>query len=252
MNKKIGICLVGAAGRMGRAIVQEIAQSETVALVAAIESQNHPCLGQVALNGVIFSCDKASALKQCDVIIDFSVPTSTAEVIPFAMSFKKPLVCGVTGLPPDVNVKLEQAAEYIPVFYASNMARGIGAVEKAVRTIAGLTMYDVEIMEIHHAGKADLPSGTAITLGKAVTEARSYKQSAFYRSKARAQKDEVGISSLRGGREVGVHSVYFLGEYESIEVTYRVCSKAAFAKGAIEAAEYIVTQRNGLYSTVEP
>ncbi|MDR1207824.1 MAG: 4-hydroxy-tetrahydrodipicolinate reductase [Holosporales bacterium] len=249
MISKIKICLVGAAGKMGKAIIQEIAQSNTVSLVGALESQNHTCLGEIAMNGVIYSSDATTAVEQCDVIVDFSMPSSTSDIIPFAMHFKKPLVCGVTGLPPEVQTALNKAAEEIPVFYASNMASGIHAVKKAIQAIATATDYDVEIMEIHHSSKADLPSGTAISLGQAVTEARSYEHNASYRSKARARKDEVGISSLRGGSAIGTHSVFFLGEYESIEVTHRVTSKAVFAKGAIEAAEYIVTQPKGLYSS---
>jgi 4-hydroxy-tetrahydrodipicolinate reductase len=251
MIPKICICLVGAAGKMGKSIIQEISQSNTVSLASALEYQNHPCMGQIALNKVAYSCDAAAAVERCDVVVDFSTPASTSYIIPLARHLKKPLVCGVTGLLPGVQTDLERAAVDIPVFYASNMARGMHAVKKAVQMIAGETEYDVEIMEIHHSSKVDLPSGTAISLGKVVTEARSYELNASIRSKERTRKDEVGISSLRGGSSVGTHSVFFLGEYESIEITHRVTSKAVFAKGAIEAVEYIVKQPNGFYHFVE-
>ncbi|MDR1907709.1 MAG: 4-hydroxy-tetrahydrodipicolinate reductase [Holosporales bacterium] len=249
-----GVCLIGAAGRLGRAIIEQLASSESLFLSGAIEHDRSPYIGQLAHENVPFSCDAAYYAEVSNVIVDFSTPESTARIIPIALELRKPLVCGVTGLPAETMSALARAGVQIPVLYDSNMSIGVAALKLAVEILSKTLDFDVEINEIHHAHKADVPSGTALTLGGVVSNARRAKGDeadiVVGRTGKRA-RGEIGISSVRGGSAVGTHTVYFFGEDETVSISHQASSRAAFAKGVLRAAAWLCTKDEGVYSMAD-
>ncbi len=187
-----------------------------------------------------------------DVIIDFSVPQATFEILEFAKKNHIPIVIATTGFSEHEMKKIEKYAENLPVFKSANMSYEINLMAKMVRELAlKLENSDIEIVETHHNRKIDSPSGTALILADSINEAFHQEMTYEYNRPAKRQKrekKEIGIHSIRGGTEVGKHSVIFFGEYESFEITHNCTSRSVFARGAIKAAEYILHKENGLYS----
>jgi 4-hydroxy-tetrahydrodipicolinate reductase len=243
----IKICIIGAAGRMGQAIIGQI--SDAFELVGAVEMDGLPCIGQIALNDVPYTSDATAAATPCDVIIDFSTSQSVLNIIAVAAKLNKPLVCGVTGVSAETMSALAQAALQIPILYDSNMSPGVAALKGALRVLATALDYDAEIFEAHHATKADIPSGTALALANVIIQSRG--RGAIRHNVPRTSGFDVGISSARGGHTTGMHTVLLLGNDESIEITHRAWSRDAYAKGALRAADFVVRQPHGLFSAAD-
>jgi 4-hydroxy-tetrahydrodipicolinate reductase len=193
------------------------------------------------------------AAKKSDVIIDFSTKTSTPNVIAIAKRIGKPVVCGVTGLPPETHALIKNAANTIPIFYSENFSIGIAAICEAAKQLAqALQNFDVEIVEMHHAKKKDAPSGTALKLGRVVAAARQQTEDAFcferYGDIGERKAGQIGFAVVRGGSETGTHTIHFLGEDETISITHHGASKSIFAKGAIAAAKLLRKAPPRLYT----
>ena len=259
MSTKIGVA--GAAGRMGRMLIEAILQGEfDCTLAAAIEnpmsgSSKGDLVGffsQSETKGVV-TTDLDSVTSRIEVLIDFTLPDVTLRNAATCAKHGIAMVIGTTGLN---NVQLNELIDLtksIPVCQAANFSPGMniafGLVEKAALAL-GETV-DIEILEAHHRGKVDAPSGTAIKLGKIVAEAlgRDFDQIMELKQDltgGRAQST-VGVSSIRAGDIVGDHTVIFASEGERLEITHKASSRLAFAYGAIRAACWLVTQPAGLY-----
>jgi 4-hydroxy-tetrahydrodipicolinate reductase len=256
----VNVCVVGAAGRMGKEIINQIEMLDTVRLSGAIVSQHSMFINQAVHVGqncssIHFSDDLKEYATMSDVILDFSKASATNNVINTALLLKKPVVCGVTEISPETENLIKKASSSIPILYSPNMSIGISAISKAVEMLSKILDFDIEINEIHHAEKRDIPSGTALLLGKIMAKARNWSPSntLFFRTHDSGQRShqQIGISSMRGGSNAGAHTIYFLGAGESIEITHRVESRAIFAKGAIAAAKWLYTKKNGLYSMTD-
>lgn len=249
--QKIGV--IGAYGRMGQAILEEI-QAQHDILSAAVVEENCEALGQYASDAVRYSADLSEAMECSEVMIDFSLPSNTPHVVRAAQTFRKPLVCGVTGLDPATYDVMHEAAKVIPIFYATNMSMGIAVMTYAAQQMARIfgDSMDIEIQETHHNQKTDAPSGTALSLGEAILSAKGWPQDALCvnRSGPRSHK-EVGITSLRGGNVAGEHTVHFLGTDETIFLTHRATSRRIFAQGAVRAAHWLVRQTPGIYAMAD-
>jgi 4-hydroxy-tetrahydrodipicolinate reductase len=244
--KRIEICLCGARGRMGRRLAELIQQSEDLELTSAVERPAHPELGLEIAAGVELTADSARAAAAAAVILDFSSAQAVAEHLRLARSLKKPYVTGVTGLSPEVRHDLEEAARHIPVLYSSNMSRGVWLLGRLLEMAAeGFPRSDVEIFELHHAGKADAPSGTALMLAELVQKARGGEK--IYGRQARRQPGEIGLAAARGGDVVGEHQVYLLAPGEQIILTHRATSRDHFCQGALEAVRFVASAPSGLY-----
>lgn len=244
---KAGIC--GALGRMGTAITGVLA-SRGHEVVAAFDSLK-PSAGNVLQTSEI----NLAAIEKCTVLLDFSAPAATAELLPLAIKAAKPIVIGTTGFTQEQKEQIESAAKNIPVLFSPNMAVGVNILFKLTQ-IAAAAMdgsFDVEIMEIHHRHKKDAPSGTAKRLAQIVKENMSGMEDAKIISSRdgiigeRSQK-EIGVMALRGGDTVGDHTVYFISEGERIELSIRSTDRNTLAKGAVLAAEYLEDKKPGLYS----
>ena len=187
-----------------------------------------------------------------DVIIDFSIPEATFNILEFANRNNIPTVIATTGFTNDELNKIKEFSEQFPIFRSANMSYEVNLMAKLVSELAQkLTDSDIEIVETHHNRKIDSPSGTALILADSINNALNNEMTYEYNRHSKREKrtkKEIGIHSLRGGTEVGKHSVIFFGDNESFEITHSVTSRAVFANGAIKAAFYIVHKENGLYN----
>jgi 4-hydroxy-tetrahydrodipicolinate reductase len=193
-------------------------------------------------------------LEHSDVVIDFSAPVATEELLETALKKPTPLVIATTGLTPHQQNLLEEAAREMPLLYASNMSVGIALLKQLVEKVsATLPDFDIEIVEQHHRHKVDAPSGTALTLGEFAAKGRGLDLEKVRVSGRDGQigartKDEIAVMALRGGDIVGRHTVGFYNDGEFLELNHTATSRDTFAKGAIRAAKWLVGQEKGRYS----
>ncbi|EPH09821.1 dihydrodipicolinate reductase [Campylobacter ureolyticus ACS-301-V-Sch3b] len=233
---KIGI--YGSNGRMGK-MIQECLKEYENAKVAALFDKN--------------SSNLEDFFKSSDVIIDFSMPEGTKTLLEFAKKNPKPLCIGTTGLSKDELNLMKEISKNMPILYATNMSLGVAVLNKlAFLASKALSEFDAEILEMHHRYKKDAPSGTALTLAKNVAIARNLDLDKVRVSGrdgiiGQRSKDEIAVMSLRGGDIVGRHTAGFYGNGEFIELNHTATSRATFANGAIKAAIWLSSQKNGLY-----
>jgi 4-hydroxy-tetrahydrodipicolinate reductase len=229
---KIRVALIGAAGRMGQAIINA-AEREGIAVVTKID------LG-----------DKI-AFADADVAIDFSHADAATSICAVAIKSKTSLVIGTTGHSAKQRDDIVAASKQIPVVLASNFSVGVNALFALTENAAKILGedFDLEIVEAHHRMKKDAPSGTAKTLVEILQRARQTKILRHGREGIVGErgKSEIGIHSVRGGDVVGDHTVIFAGQSERLELTHRASSRETFARGAIRAARWVIGKSPGLY-----
>ncbi len=253
------IAIAGAAGRMGRTLVEACAKGEGVQLVAAIEKPGNPEIGKDAgeLAGVgklgIAICDSLQGLD-FDVLIDFTRPDATLAHVQHCREAGKKMVIGTTGLDASAKQRIHEAAEDIAIVFAPNMSVGVNLCFTLLDTAARVLgeEADVEIIEAHHRHKADAPSGTALRMGEVVAKARGrdLKACAVYARQGMTgerARGTIGFSSIRAGDIVGEHTVLFADGGERIEITHRAASRLTFANGALRAARWLTDCNKGLY-----
>jgi 4-hydroxy-tetrahydrodipicolinate reductase len=255
------IAILGADGRMGRALVRAIVQAGPEArLVAATERAGSPALGQdagVVAMGQPLGVAIAEGVPEtgvADVWIDFTVPAATAAYTEAAVAAGASLVIGTTGLRPEERAAIERAAKKIPVVFAANYSIGINVMLELVADAAQTlgTSYDLEIVETHHRAKRDAPSGTALRLAEALAEATGRDLATDARYERHGEigprpTAQIGVQTLRGGDVVGDHTVHFLGTGDRLEITHRASSRDTFATGAVRAALWLAGRPAGLY-----
>ena len=257
----VSIAITGAAGRMGKTLIQAIAASDDLKLGAALESPHSEFLGAdagelagVGHLGVAVVADAAQVVDQFDVAVDFTVPVATLALAQVCRSAGKGLVVGTTGFTDDQLNTLKQAQQDLALFMAPNMSVGVNLTFKLIEMAAralGDTV-DVEVIEAHHRHKIDAPSGTAVRMGEVLADAldRDLERDAIYgREGITGERDRktIGFSTIRGGDIVGEHTVLFAGEGERLEITHRAQSRMNFAQGALKAARFIHKQSPGFY-----
>ena len=257
----IRVAIAGAAGRMGRTLVQAVGASEGMSVAGAVDREDHPLVGADAGTvagiggiGVPIEGSPERALAGCDVCIDFTLPGPTADHAAACRSHRRAMVIGTTGLAPGQLAVLDDAAGDIPIVHAPNMSVGVNLCFKLLDIAARALgdSVDVEIIEAHHRNKVDAPSGTAVRMGEIVAAAlgRDLSECAVYgregHTGARARRT-IGFETVRAGDIVGEHTVMFAGDGERIELTHRAASRANFASGAVRAARWVVRQPPGLY-----
>ena len=248
------VVVPGAAGKMGRMVIDAVLEAGAQ-VTGAIERPGHPQIGRAAIDGVMVGDDFAAALDAADVYIDFTAPEAAQAHVEAAAARRVAGVIGTTGLSPEARAAIMHAAAHIPVVVAPNFSLGVtllGAlVEQAARTLGDA--YDMEIVEIHHRAKRDAPSGTAIAIGEAMARGRGIDLAAVRRSGRDGDVGarppaEIALHAVRGGDVVGEHTAHFLGPGERIEITHRASSRAVFARGAVRAASWVLSQPPGVYS----
>jgi len=255
------VAVLGISGRVGRCLVRAIREAPDFVLTGALASPASASLGrdagEVAQAGpvaVTVTADRAKALAKADVAIDFTLPEALPDNLAAAARAGIPLVVGITGLDDARQAELRRYSEHHAILVAPNMSLAANLLfGLAARAAAALPAdYDVEILEAHHRGKADAPSGTALRLGEIVAGARGgalARQAVFGRAGKSAGRapGEIGFSSLRAGDIVGQHQVLFAGTGETLELTHRTTDRMTFAYGALAAARWILGRPPGLY-----
>lgn len=253
------LAILGAAGRMGQALIRCAQRFEDTTVVAAIEQPGHVAIGTgagAADPAIQIQGDWQSA-HEADVVIDFTFHTAVTENLEQALANRQAVVLGTTGLSAAERQKVESAAVTIPIVWAPNMSLGVNVLldllSRAAATLG--EDYDVEIVEMHHRHKQDAPSGTALALAESVNRGLPSNRSLEDRLRhgregftGERERGVIGMHALRGGDVVGDHTVMFATDGERIELTHKAASREAFAMGAIKAARWLKSREAGLYS----
>lgn len=259
------LIISGSAGRMGRAILENLYQDDELELGVALEKKGHPAIKKdageligIGAWGIPVTTFLKKSLANGDVIIDFTYVQGTLQMVQEAASKKKPIVIGTTGFSAAELKKIKTAAKKIPIVLSPNMSVGVNVLFKLIAE-AGKALgpaYDVEVMEIHHRQKKDAPSGTAIRMGEVLAASRGtslQKVGRFARQGNIGAREpgEIGLQSLRGGDVVGEHTMTFAGPGERIELTHKAHNRNNFARGALMAARWVADQDAGLYDMLD-
>jgi len=254
------IAIAGSAGRMGRALLEAVAQSTEFRLKSALERPDSPFVGKDAgeiigaPDGVNISDDVDAGLSGCDVLVDFTRPEGTMQHLDVCTRRGVKMVIGTTGLSDANLARIKVAAKKIAIVQAPNMSVGVNLVfsllDAASRVLA--EGYDVEIVEAHHRHKVDAPSGTALRMGEVIANAlgRDLKSCAVYGREGvtgERKPTTIGFATVRGGDIVGDHTAMFAGIGERVEITHKASSRATFALGALRAARFLADKDNGFY-----
>lgn len=256
---KIRIAIAGSSGRMGKVLLECVAQADDLTLHAALEHGGSPLLGHPArecggTSDVAITADVEKALQGADVLIDFSRPEGTLHHLEVCRKLGVNMVIGTTGLNAQQKAQLGAAAQHIGIVFAPNMSVGVNLVFKLLETASRVLAngYDIEIIEAHHRHKVDAPSGTALGMGEVIarTLGRDLEKCAVYgREGVTGERDPstIGFATVRGGDIVGDHTVLFAGTGERIEITHKASSRSTFALGALRAARFLKANQAGMY-----
>lgn len=255
------IAVMGAAGRMGKTLIEAVHQAPGAGLTAAVDRPDSTLVGAdagelAALGriGVPLSGDLDRVVDEFDVLIDFTHPTVTLKNLAFCRKHGKAMIIGTTGFTVEEKQLLAEAGKDIPIVFAANFSVGVNLCLKLLDTAARVLGddVDIEITEAHHRHKVDAPSGTAVRMGEVIADAlgRNLKEVAVYgregQTGARA-RETIGFATVRAGDIVGDHTVLFAADGERVEITHKASSRMTFAKGAVRAALWLDGREPGLY-----
>lgn len=247
---KAAVCVVGAAGRMGRRVARLMHDHPRLVLATALERPG--AAGEIPEAAAArITDDPSAALSGVEVVIDVAAPPIAAALAPLCADHGVAYLVASTGLGPTEHAAIDAAARRIAVLHAANLSLGVNVllelVELAAHRLAG---FDVEIAELHHRHKRDAPSGTALALGQAVERGRGALHAVYGRQGLGGGRpaEELGYAALRGGDVAGEHTVFYFGAGERLELTHRAQSADVFARGALVAAAWLVGRPAGLYA----
>ncbi|ESZ04755.1 4-hydroxy-tetrahydrodipicolinate reductase [Mesorhizobium sp. L48C026A00] len=260
---EMGLVVVGAAGRMGQALIRAIHTIPGARVAGAIERAGSPHLGKdagelagIGTIGVVIGDDPLPAFARADGVLDFTSPAATVKFAGYAAQARIAHVIGTTGCSADDNSKIAAAARHATIVKSGNMSIGVNLlavlVEQAARALDA-DDFDIEILEMHHRHKVDAPSGTALLLGEAAAAGRGIDLDGnSVRSRdghtGVRRTGSIGFATLRGGSVVGDHSVLLAGTGERITLAHHAEDRAIFARGAVKAALWARGRKPGLYS----
>ena len=256
----LSIIVMGAAGRMGSTIARLVAEAEDLTLAAVLERpEAEDRLQSFKASGALVSSDISTVLPACPgaVIIDFTSPEASLATARAGAEHGNPVVIGTTGFSDEQLAELDALAEKHLIFRSANMSVGVNVIMDILPSLTALLgdAYDVEMMEIHHNKKKDAPSGTALLLADPLLKAKGLTRDNINTNRFDVREPrrhaEIGIQSLRGGDVVGVHTVYYMGPGERIEITHQAHSRENFANGALRAARWISSMQPGRVYTMQ-
>jgi 4-hydroxy-tetrahydrodipicolinate reductase len=264
-NSDMRVVIAGAGGRMGRTLIQAVAATKGMTLAGAVDAPGSAVIGRDAgelaglgANGIKVTSDAAPLLKAADGLIEFTIPAATLAFAELAAAAGIVHVIGTTGHTAEEEAVIVNAANRAIIVKSGNMSLGVNLLAGLVKQVAKTLNddYDIEIVEMHHNKKIDAPSGTALMLGKAAAAGRGIDlgaRSARGRDGMTGARKpgDIGFASLRGGTNVGEHTVIFAGPAERIELTHRAEDRLIFARGALHAALWARGKKPGLYSMAD-
>lgn len=245
MGDTMKLIITGALGRMGQEMLNAVAATDGRMTVAAAVD-----IAGVPIEGVPTYTALSDVREEADVLVDFSHHSATADILSFAKQRNMPLVIATTGQTEEERATILAASSEYPIFFSGNMSIGIALLVSLARQAAAVfPEADVEIVEVHHNKKLDVPSGTALMLAEGVREVREGGDIVVGRHEHGARKKgEIGVHSLRMGNIVGRHEVRIDTGTQTIVLGHEAHSRALFAEGALRAAEFIADQKAGLYN----
>ena len=264
MKKLLRIVVVGASGKMGQTLIEQISKDEDLILSAAIDQPSCPSIGMDAgalfgvKTGVLISDNFDSIINNSDYLIDFTRPKASMNYLEGCVKNNIKYILGTTGFSDQQKEKISQASNHISICFAPNMSVGVNLlvslVEQATKTLH--KDFDMEIIESHHSEKIDAPSGTALRLGESIAKVAKLnlnEDGVFHRegNMGKRKKNEIGFSTIRGGDIVGDHTVLYAGNGERIELTHKAGSRSTFAIGAIKAIKFLTNHSTGLFDMMD-
>ena len=255
------IAITGAAGRMGKTLIEALSLTDDLQLTAAIDHPDSSLIGSdagevagVGRVGVNLSARLADVIDDFDVLIDFTLPALTVENVEVCRAAGKGIVIGTTGLSDDEKAQLREAGRDIGIVFAPNMSVGVNLVLQLLQMAARVLGddVDIEIIEAHHRHKKDAPSGTALRMGEVIAETlgRDLKECAVYGREGftgERPRQVIGFETIRAGDIVGEHTAMFAAMGERVEITHKASSRMTFARGALRAAGWLAGREAGLY-----
>ena len=258
---KIKVAVAGCLGRMGQEITKEILKNKKLIFVGGFEHKSHPDLNKkfnevTSINSKLQISDNTNQIiKNADVVIDFTSPNSTLSNVKIAANNKTAIVIGTTGMTENQKKKVKNFSKKIPILMSSNMSLGVNLLFNLVNQTASILKdenYDIEISETHHKHKKDAPSGTAISLGEYAaigrkTKLNKTKVTDRTRKITKRKKGQIGFSVTRGGEIAGEHTVSFIGTNDRVDLTHKANNRSIFVNGAIEAAIFLSSKKNGFF-----
>jgi 4-hydroxy-tetrahydrodipicolinate reductase len=247
--KRINITITGALGRMGRILIKKISKNKNLKLFSLTDIKSGK-----SINGIKTQKNNVEAFKKTDVIIDFSRPKASIEILNYAKKLKKRVVIGTTGFTQKQNNLIKNYSKKIAIFKSGNMSLGINLLEYIVSILSKKVPndYQIGISDDHHRKKIDFPSGTALMLANAVSKGKnksleSIKGKYFLNKKGNLEKNKINFFITRKGNTIGKHSVLFNNKIENIELKHTAFSRELFADGALNAAIWINKKNKGLF-----
>ena len=248
--KKINITITGALGRMGKILIKRISKNKNLKLFSLTDMK----VGK-NLRGIKIQKNNLNAFKKTDIIIDFSRPKASIEILNYAKKLKKKVVIGTTGFNAKQNNLIKNYSKKIAIFKSGNMSTGINLLEHIVKILSKNipNNYQIGISDDHHKNKIDYPSGTALMLANAVSKGKNknlelIKGRIFLNKLGNLQKNKINFFITRKGKTVGKHSVHFNNKIENIELKHTAFSRDLFADGALNAAIWLSKKNRGLFN----
>ena len=248
--KKINITITGALGRMGKILINRISKNNNLKLLSLTDLKS----GET-INGVKVQKNSLEAFKKTDVIIDFSKPKASIEILNYAKKLKKKVVVGTTGFTKKQENIVKNLSKRIAIFKSGNMSLGINLLEYVVNILTKkiTNNYQIVITDNHHKKKLDHPSGTALMLANAVAKGKNKNLNSLIGKKylnrnGQFQKNKINFFVTRKGNTIGKHSVIFNNKIENIELIHAAFSRELFADGALNAAVWLSKKNKGLFN----
>ena len=248
--KKIKITITGAMGKMGKALIKRLSKTKKLKLFSLTDIESNKII-----NGIKIKKNSLEAFKKTDVIIDFSRPKSSIEVLKYAKKLKKKVVIGTTGFTKKQNILIQKFSNNIAIFKSGNMSLGINLIEHITKILTNKipNNYQIGISDNHHNAKKDYPSGTALMLANAVAKGKGgnldkLKGKFYLNKKGNLQNNKINFFITRKGKTIGEHSVIFNNKIENIELKHTAFSRELFADGALNAAIWISKKKRGLFN----
>ena len=242
----IKVLINGCNGKMGQVVAEEVFKNDDFDVLCGVDRID------TGDNKFPVFTNVSEIREKPDVIIDFSIPIATLNILEYAKNNNIPVVIATTGFSDEELEKISEYSKFIPVFRSANMSYEINLMAQVVAKMATLLRNsDIEIVETHHNRKVDAPSGTALLLANSINEALDNSMVYEYdrhSKREKRSKNEIGMHAIRGGNVVGKHSVLFFSENESFEITHNVTSRSVFADGALKAAKFLINKNPGLYN----
>ena len=249
--KKINLAITGCMGRMGQQIIKSVKSDKNFKLVTLTEDRSI----KTKINGIKIVQNTEQSLEKVNLIIDFTVPKCTLQVLKIASKLKKKVVIGTTGFTKEQEKLIKKFSKKIAILKAGNMSLGINLLMYLTEIASGSLgkKYLSKIFEVHHKHKKDYPSGTALMLGKGIAVGKSKNFNNLLGKKYLNRKtfpygNKINFNSIRRGEIIGEHEVKFSSGKEIITLNHEAFDRALYSEGALSAAKWLMTKKPGLYS----